>query len=62
MKKPRRARGSASCPCPECGRPSRVMRTTLGSRLVRGPRDHVLRERRCIGVAHHRFRTEERPK
>lgn len=61
-KKYTRPRGGASCPCPKCGKSSRVVRTSLGARLRTGPRDHVLRERRCIGTAHHRFHTEERPR
>lgn len=61
MKKFKRKRGT-TCPCPKCGAPSRVLRTTLGARLRTSPRDHVLRERRCVGTARHRFTTEERPR
>jgi len=49
-------------PCPKCGASSRVLRTSLGARLKRAKRDHLLRERICLGVARHRFHTEERPK
>lgn len=68
MKSPRprkrrvlRKRLGFSVPCPECGSPSRVLRTTLGERLrkSRRKRDFVVRERRCISHAHHRFHTEE---
>lgn len=56
-----RQRQTTSCPCPACGRPSRVTRTTRGERVARGlKRDFVLRERRCMGTEHHRFKTEER--
>jgi hypothetical protein len=63
-KKSARARGSLSVPCPQCGSPSRVFRTTLGERLrtSRRKRDFVVRERRCISVTHHRFTTEEHVK
>jgi hypothetical protein len=58
----KRTRGSTSVPCPTCGSPSRVLRTTLGERLrtSRRRRDFVVRERRCASPAHHRFQTEER--
>lgn len=62
MKKPKRARrGSLSVPCPKCGSPSRVSRTTLGERLrtSKRKRNFVVRERRCVSPAHHRFSTEE---
>ncbi len=61
-KKSRPRAGAVSVPCPECGSPSRVTRTTLGERLRRSRRrrDYVRRERRCIGRAHHHFTTEER--
>jgi ssDNA-binding Zn-finger/Zn-ribbon topoisomerase 1 len=60
-KKPKRkkiTRGHG-VPCPECGSPSRVLRTSIGERLVNAKRDHVLRWRRCVSRAHHRFQTEE---
>lgn len=47
-------------PCPKCGSPSRVLRTSLGERLKTTSRDYVLRERRCVSSARHRFHTEER--
>lgn len=56
----KRQRGSASFRCPKCGAPSRVMRTSLGARLKRSPRNFVLRTRVCISRARHRFTTEER--
>jgi hypothetical protein len=37
-----------------------VLRTSLGERIVNADRDHVIRWRRCIGAAHHRFQTEEK--
>ena len=66
MKKPKpkkikKRTSSMSVPCPECGSPSRVFRTSLGERLrtSRRKRTYVLRERRCLSPAHHRFHTEE---
>lgn len=59
-----RVRGTR-CPCPECGSPTRVIRTTLGERsrtITRLSRIYVVRERRCIGRARHRFHTEEHPR
>lgn len=60
--KMRTQRGTMSVPCPECGSPSRVCRTTLGERLrtSRRKRNYVVRERRCISPAKHKFNTEER--
>lgn len=54
-------RGTMSVPCPKCGSPSRVARTTLGERLrtSKRRRNYVVRERRCVSPAHHRFTTEE---
>lgn len=48
-------------PCPHCGSPSRVLRTSVGERLrtTRRKPTYVLRERRCISRARHRFQTEE---
>lgn len=60
----KRKRNGLSVPCPKCGARSRVWRTTLGERLrtsERG-RDFVVRERRCLSRAHHRFLTEEHTK
>ncbi len=63
MKKPKRKRkrGGSTVPCPKCGSPSRVLRTTRGERLrtSRRKRTFVVRERRCIGKSNHRFETEE---
>lgn len=57
----KRQRGGHSVPCPMCGSKSRVFRTTLGERLrtSRRKRNFVVRERRCLSPAHHRFSTEE---
>lgn len=63
MKKPKkRKRQGASVPCPACGSPTRVLRTNLGERLrtLKHKRDYVVRDRRCVSPAHHRFQTEER--
>lgn len=57
MKKPRKKRPGMRCP--KCGSPSRVLRTSLGERRVASKRNYVLRERRCVSPAHHRFTTEE---
>lgn len=71
MKKPKKkrvvhpnGRGGASCPCPQCGSPSRVLRTHLGPRgkLRTRNKGTIMRERRCVSPAHHRFHTEERPR
>ena len=64
MKKFKKKRGTAAVPCPECGAPSSVVRTTLGERLrtSRRRRNYVVRERRCASPAHHRFHTEEKPR
>lgn len=62
MKKPKKkSRGTMSVPCPECGSPSRVLRTTRGERLRTShrKRNYVVRERRCISPAKHKFSTEE---
>ena len=58
----KRKRGGSSVPCPECGAHSHVLRTTLGERIhtSRRKRDYVVRERRCVSPAHHKFHTEER--
>jgi ssDNA-binding Zn-finger/Zn-ribbon topoisomerase 1 len=58
-----RKRAALSCPCPRCGSPSRVRRVSRGERrrtIKKKVANYVLRERLCIGVAHHRFFTEER--
>lgn len=64
MKKPipRKRAGAASVPCPQCGSASQVQRTSLGARLRKSSRNYVLRERKCVSPAHHRFSTEERAK
>jgi hypothetical protein len=53
-------RGGASVPCPKCGSPSRVRRTSRGKRIAGTKRDYVHRERYCIAPAKHKFTTEER--
>ncbi len=65
--KKRRSRGGASLPCPVCGKPSRVLETTLGTRresrtLSASHRRKfpVVRQRSCLGARAHRFVTEER--
>jgi hypothetical protein len=56
--------GAVSVRCPECNSPSRVLRTTLGERLIKTVKknrtNYVRRERRCISPANHKFITEER--
>lgn len=54
-------RGGASVPCPKCGAPSSVIRTMRGERLRTSRRKptFVLRHRRCVSPAHHKFETEE---
>lgn len=60
-KSPRRA--VMSIPCPTCGGPTEVMRTSLGERRqTNRPRNFVLRERRCLTPEEHRFFTEEHTK
>ncbi len=60
--KKKRTRTALTCPCPRCGKPSRVRRVTLGerTRTRAGRPNYVVRERHCIGSARHRFHTEER--
>lgn len=60
-KRARRVRNGMSVPCPNCGSPSKVYRTSLGERLrtSRRRRDFVVRERICLSPARHRFHTEE---
>lgn len=63
IKKRRRTKqvkATTGMPCPKCGSPSKVLRTSLGERLKTTPRNYVLRERRCVSPAKHRFHTEER--
>lgn len=63
MKKPKKKKSvrGHGVPCPHCGSPSRVLRTSVGERLrtTRRKPTYVLRERRCISRARHRFQTEE---
>ena len=58
-----RKRTTASIPCPRCGGPTEVLRTSLGHRRqTRRKRNYVLRERRCLTPEEHRFFTEEHTK
>lgn len=60
--RPLRRANTSSCPCPQCGASSRVLRTSLGARVKKATRDRVIRERICLSRARHRFVTEESPR